>query len=223
MADRPILFSSPMIRALLEGQKTMTRRVLKPQPAFYGTDDVPSLPTRRGCTFADHLMVTSENIDACTPYSPGDRLWVREAWAANEAIRRPQAIDNISYRADYAESEPPAATPITVQRLLWLTQPNRYRPSIHMPRKFSRLTLIVESVKVERLQDITFRDLEREGVVPSGECWGAQEAHEAWIKLWDSINGPGAWNSNPWVVAIGFSVVRANIDSLPPAPEVGNG
>ena len=193
MTDRPLIFSAPMVRALLDGRKTQTRRVLKPP---YGT--LEYLPTG-----------TWEPI--CTKVFRGDRLYVREAHALVGTVD-PQWV---LYRADGYESEcarhgfdrpyPPEP---------------RWRPSIHMPRWASRLTLVVTDVRVQRLQEISEADAVAEGV--TGRAYQARDG--SWIAdpkasfaggfgcLWNSLYGPDAWDANPWVAAISFDVHRCNID-----------
>lgn len=206
MTDRPILFSPPMVRALLDGRKTQTRRVLKDQP---GDLDRPGM-------FDDgEWYVTSSRGDHQTSlavrFRVGDRLWVRETWAdtlsdPNEAV----------YRAD---GERPHSL------LLW-------QPSIHMPRWASRLTLTVTDVRVQRLQDISEEDALAEGVIWSDEKiafhvpgvphpdpafpWLSRAtAREMYAALWDVINGAGSWGANPWVVALTFTVEQKNIGARP--------
>lgn len=232
MADRPIIFSAPMVRALLDGRKTQTRRVLKPQPdepKWDGTSTVPGEYPIDGWRWKS------------LPYAPGDRLWVREAcsypqyWIdhPNEAY-----IGHVFYEAS---KDAPAPSP-------WLRAPDpdhcRKRPSIHMPRWASRLTLTVTDVRVQRVQEISEADAVAEGVtrctwaeemagdgriewhVPfetPGEYPGITNAHPsprgAFWELWNSLHGPEAWAVNPWVVALTFTVHRCNIDDM----EAANG
>lgn len=201
MSDRPIIFSAPMIRALLDGRKTQTRRVLKPH----------------GDTFS------------APSYRRGDRLYVREAAHIDGT--------SVNYRADH---------PGDSAGLGW-------RPSIHMPRWASRLTLAVTDVRVQRLQDISEVDAAAEGVAPlftpeqaaarpelnfnpmpyenylwhghadltskQIDAWSHQyssysDARRSYSSLWERLHGPGAWDANPWVVAISFTVQRGNIDQI---------
>jgi len=168
MSDRPIIFRGAMVRALLDGRKTQTRRLVS-------------------------------IIEA------GDRLWVREAWAyygGDEYLyqRSPSAV---SYRAD--AWDPLAPVP-----------GGRWRPSIHMPRWASRLTLDVTGVCVQRLQDITEADAKAEGVrAPVNVSPDLGSTHvDGFGDLWEEIHGAGAWDANPWVVAITFAVERRNIDEV---------
>jgi hypothetical protein len=199
MGNKPILFSAPMVRAILEGRKTQTRRILKPQPQSVG-----------------------EKIDAVFKYRVGDRLWVREAWGLNHTeyigtIPKARPADLKSYHLSYLATEDDSEIMAELP----------FRPCIHMPRWASRITLLVEAVKVQRLQDITFNDLEAEGIVPLGECLSTDQAIVAFRDLWNSLNGPGSWDANPWVVAVKFQPVFQNIDALNStarfdAPSTGN-
>lgn len=209
MADRPILFSAPMIRALLDGRKTQTRRTLKPQPsapAQCGNDWVDGAVERhRGSMDGERLI---------NKYSVGDRAWVREGWAfmPKNAYDLPKTIvphdpdTALYYRAGFDRSGK-----------------QRWHPSIHMPRWASRLTLIVSEVRVPRLQEISSADTIAEGV----ECEtcramgrsacnlaGCFASRQEYRTLWDSINGAGAWDRNPWVAAYSFTVHHCNIDAM---------
>lgn len=191
MTDRPILFSAPMVLALVDGRKTQTRRVLKGDLFEDGwTDDY---------VFDDGNREWRDNL---VRYKVGDRLWIREAWA-----KKPNG--EFGYIAGSTASKEEI-------------KDNGYRlmSSIHLPRKLSRLTLIVTDVRVQRLQDIREADAMDEGaeailVPPDG---GSDPHVVGFCKLWDSIHGEGAWDRNPWVVALTFTVHKANIDSLANAP-----
>ena len=218
MTDRPIIFSAPMVRALIEGRKTQTRRVLKPQPQ--------PLPEGMLCKWhipGKHVgfNMTNEQMHRLgpqfAPFGPGDRLYVREAH---------KLIDqHCDYRADWPEAN---------QRRF------RWRPSIHMPRWASRLTLTVTDVRVQRLQDISEADAGAEGIrranviidahchggvhteVSADRYWNGTEPDDfegfeggviAFEALWGKIHGPAAWDANPWVCAISFNVRKGNIDA----------
>lgn len=175
MRERPILFSGPMVRALLDGRKTQTRRVVKPQPV----DPFDGAQLR--------TAVSAYALAGPCPYGePGDRLWVRETWA-----KAGEQGDRVEYRADTAD---PKA--------------GKWRPSIFMPSWASRITLEVESVRVERLQDISEADARAEGVTPAPFTKAGRAAHlvhvEAFESLWGSINGPDSWAANPWVWVVAF-------------------
>lgn len=233
MSDRPILFSAPMVRALLAGTKTQTRRLLKGawQSALEGHDevltwfappDVPwlGLPNRwaaSGIYARRHGPSGYNRHLGLTPCRPGDRLWVREAWRCearydNRAPTRLPRSAPIYYASDPdpRDSEPGCA--------------GRLRASMHLPRWASRLTLTVTDVRVQHLQDISEEDARAEGItpLPSGRfhCGHDEEgevtsksAITAYGWLWNRINGADAWAANPWVVAYSFTAARRNIDA----------
>jgi hypothetical protein len=177
--EHPILMSAPMVRAILEGRKTMTRRVVMPAVHLIATDD------RHAVT------------DSYCPYgAPGERLWVRETWCCyTPELRNPK------YRADRHNDSG------------WT-----WRPSIHMPRWASRLTLEVTAVRVERLKEISEEDARAEGVEQceggyiDAMCGPSQgmEAKQAFDSLWDSINAARGfgWSVNPWVWVVSFRRVE---------------
>lgn len=204
MSDRPILFSAPMVRALLAGRKTQTRRILKPQPTGdvwrYGWDK------DAGATFSAGDELTSGRI----PIWAGDRLWVRETLKSDS---NDQGHAWITYAADGAMIPSMGA-----YKWQWARDS---LSSIHMPRWASRLTLTVTDVKVERLQDITLRDAFAEGcAIRQIDLFGAEgeqrnEIGRAYYRsAWEAINGPGSWKANPFVVAYTFTVIKQNIDQI---------
>lgn len=216
MADRPIIFSAPMIRALRAGRKTQTRRILKPEPASSRPREGSTL-VHEGVDGSDfHRKVVGHYR---SPYAVGDRLYVREAWAPLDALTHcdpgSRALaDRGFYRADESTVDGEIA---------------RWCPSIHMPRWASRLTLLVTDVRVERLNDMSPADAVAEGIqdlrTPEHSDFGipglvnAQHPVRAFWLLWDSIHGEGAWLRNPWIVAVSFTVQARNIDHLEPIAE----
>ncbi len=222
MSDKPIIFSAPMVRALLDGRKTQTRRVLKISGhrtfSQFGPSDTNGYDWHfrdAGARWHDYRHA---DLLARLPYAVSDRLWLREAHAIREAIRMPRRIDNIEYRADLPGEAPPMTDPISSARLLWNLQPKRWRPSIHMPRWASRITLTVTDVRVQRLQDISEADARAEGAVMPwlGSPGTAEDDTRTGLSefeaLWNSLHGPDAWDQNPWVVALTFTVQKGNID-----------
>ncbi|HHX6867557.1 hypothetical protein [Pseudomonas aeruginosa] len=205
MKERPILFTGPMVRAILEGRKTVTRRVVKPQPDFLGSMVDPNTPFKT-LDAGLHARIT------CPHGQPGDRLWVREAWAADAQV------DAIAPR-DLSQGEPiwyPADFSVRQTGCSMISK-GRGRPSIHMPRWASRVLLEITAVRVERLQDISEEQALAEGV--HGEpcdharqacsdigCWG-DTAKGAFGFLWEQLNGAGAWQANPWVWVVEFKRV----------------
>jgi hypothetical protein len=190
MKERPILFSAPMVRAILDGRKTQTRRVCKVQPVVR-PDLSPSgllawLVDAGTYMFGDKPM--PEFVNRCPYGRPGDHLWVREAFVFCLDDKFGPIPDSVIYRADEGNAD-------------WS---HGWKPSIHMPRCASRILLEITSVRVERLNDISEADARAEGYA---EIPGSanQMAPAAWFEgLWESINGPGSWNDNPWVWVVEF-------------------
>jgi len=206
--EKPVLFSGPMVRAILSGTKTQTRRVLKGTPIFgcmrdgmterWAMDDsgchqrfvtVPGMPEQ------------AAEMYKC-PHSVGSTMWVKETW---------RRIMN-GYGADVAVEY--RATPRDwTEESDWHPE-DKWRPSIFMPRWASRINLLVTNVRVERVQDISEADAMAEGVCPQNPCsenMTPLDAREEFEVLWDSINGkkPGrSWADNPWVFVYEFEVVR---------------
>lgn len=203
--DRPILFSAPMVRAILEGRKTQTRRVIKPQPyldecgnACWKNSNYGQSPSGQ-----PHFEILASPIPwnktkrVLCPYGkPGDRLWVREAFAVH-----PSQCTTI-YRADWAGS-----TALPDGDII------KWKPPIHMPRWASRITLEITDIRVERLQDITEADALAEG---APQCLMDDEGKfyqrdngtykTGFVGLWSHINGPDSWDQNPFVWVIEFKV-----------------
>ena len=198
MKERPILFSGPMVRAILDGSKSQTRRVMKPQPEWVNENAGCGIATGGGIMPSprnDWLHWRGSRLfrpEPRCPYGlPGDRLWVRETWRVSSAHDSlpPKSIpvgDGIEYAADK-----------TPDYLL-----GKSRPSIHMPRWASRILLEITDVHVERVQDISDRDARDEGAEQIGDCEGAYVA--GFRRLWESINGPDSWSANPWVWVVEF-------------------
>jgi hypothetical protein len=195
MKERGILFSGPMVRAILEGRKTQTRRVVK-WPEWAGEAYGPVLAAQRPVTGIAYYEDGHPRRRLTCPYGVvGDRLWVRETWApfCPPDLPRPpgqkaERLDTICYRADPHQ--------VRLERMAEDGQ-LRWRPSIFMPRWASRITLEVKAVRVEQLRDITVGDVRAEGVDPEPGAWG---------RGWDSINGKRApWESNPWVWVVSFA------------------
>lgn len=187
MRERPLLFTSPMVRAILAGRKTQTRRICKPQPsASAHTTAADGTPMRA-------WWETGKEINDCPYGFAGDRLWVRETWAN---IGEPKA-PIYAYRADTEDGE-----------RVRVDAP--WKPSIHMPRAACRLVLKVTDVRVERLQSISEADAMAEGTQEPSllPITGARLTERSvFAALWESINGADSWAANPWVWAITFKRV----------------
>jgi hypothetical protein len=225
-AERPISFSDPMVRAILDGRKTQTRRVIKPQPPEW-------IDELHGGQLSSRAPYELENEDNQivgwgfqdergtywrVPYGkPGDRLWVREAWAVV-----PHVTDNGPKHRAKGDG-----TGVTWQAD-WNANPSgfKWKPSIHMPRWASRITLEITGVRVERLDDISEADAMAEGIESRPLSWnsarrefmyyGWLRKHDQWSfspinsyeSLWESINGPESWAANPWVWVVEFQKVE---------------
>ncbi|WP_350440186.1 hypothetical protein [Pseudomonas aeruginosa] len=213
--ERPILFNDQMVRAILEGRKTVTRRAVK-DTGFYAID---------AAIHGNEVALRErEALSTRCPFGqPGDRLWVREAWTIDllAAYSTEKGYDSeyeLRYRADDAAREihvaPGEPDPYLA---LYDSQRGDWRPSIHMPRWASRILLEITAVRVERLQDISEEQALAEGV--HGEpcdharqacsdigCWG-DTAKGAFGFLWEQLNGAGAWQAKPWVWVVEFKRV----------------
>ena len=194
--ERPILFSGPMVRAILEGRKTQTRRVIRPQPH----------PTHQRL-LEEHPGDPQLGIP-CPYGAAGDRLWVRETWASIRGLdeKKPSEIASYGDSADLGFFYRSDGDEQVVGR-------GRWRPSIHMPRWASRITLGILGVRVERVKDIGEEEAVSEGcvVMPASAINPQPTARGSFIMLWNSINyarGFG-WLSNPWVWVIEFRRVAA--------------
>jgi hypothetical protein len=210
MKERPIIFSGPMVRAILEGRKTQTRRVVKPQPdnGLIHTGFISCSTDRKregAASWVDCVPCVRKSLAVHCPYGqPGDRLWVRETWCPKPETSHGDCVGyraNMVYRCGKAMPE---------DYEMIVTRP--WRPSIHMPRWASRITLEITKVRVERLQEITTDDIRAEGVDDGYTNPRMGKRHDsgmrmAWIKLWESINGAGSFESNPWVWVVEFTIV----------------
>ncbi len=173
---KPIIFSTPMVKAILEGRKTQTRRVIK-------VDDAPE---NWKISIAGTSIVRTEPYDVKLPrYAAGDILWVREIWSRDES-------GEYVYRTNYGTTEDDSFPPSMF----------RWRPSIHMPREAARIFLRVTNVRVERVQDITAHDAIREGM----ESEMPFDTVDEFKELWDNLNAKRGygWKTNPWVLVIEF-------------------
>lgn len=217
MTDRPILFSGPMVRALIAGTKTQTRRTLKFQPApgisiirktIRPFEAAPYHAFERRSVYGNYAGELDIKIKR------GDRLWVREEFSGPSQFR--------------PKLEPPKTWPAGCDIWYWAdgnpdygdwTKPKR---SMHMPLWMSRMTLDITDVRIERLQDISEPDAIAEGIqrsdrfadrfmTPAGDYAKPIVAYQ---RLWESINGYGTWEANPWIVAYTFTVHHCNIDAM---------
>jgi hypothetical protein len=222
MKERPILYSTPMVRGMLNGSKTQTRRVVKPQPInedgsiydgkVWGPEMYePVAYDRHGemVPGPEVFGIYTEDWGVKCPYGkPGDQLWVRETWRKVEPSECgcSEACSHGSSAYDYR------ATGSGDEDTKW-------KPSIHMPRRASRIQLEITGIRVERLQDISDDDALAEGVIsyPVGnltvfgvEGTKIEKLHPraAYLALWDEINGRGSADANPWVWVVEFKVIK---------------
>ena len=238
MKERPIIFSAPMVRALLAGTKTQTRRIVKAR-------DLEWMDVHQGLREPD-------NAERCPYGQPGDRIWVRETWQVaretldyetggeydvfewTDELGDPRLHLNgdarfgmkagLFYVADGEHKNPSVFYNLTGIDNKTILRPREitWRPSIHMPRWASRISLGITSVRVERLQDISIEDAKAEG------AWGPDDSvvekvanhfgiHHfdtnprlAYQMLWEQINGPDSWDANPWVWVVEFKRVKGD-------------
>lgn len=229
--ERPILFSGPMVRAILDGRKTQTRRIVSPQPsaetkAWWSCvsssekSAIGKWTPRDSAHVKSNPKATGESVRC--PYGDfGDRLWVRESMRGviDTKCHADESMPISAYVADGAHSWSGSF------RTPWQYSRNAM-PSIHMPRRLSRITLEITRVRVERLQQITPNDARSEGCADNAWCrsdWPEKSVRimpgfyehtgrdsivlSNFASLWQSINGPDSWTENPWVWVIEFKRV----------------
>lgn len=211
MKERPIIFSTEMVQAILKGRKTQTRRIIKPQP----DEVVNNTPYEYGAT-----MSPPEPREIFCPYGkPGDLLWVRESWA-DSTLGKPISPSTIAYMADYYND-------------VLASEKNKgiWKPSIYMPKAAARIWLEVSHVKVEKLQDISEKDAISEGIImrttqvepfetiyqiPNNPTY-YYTAKQAFMALWRSIHTkqqkPNTEQNNPWVWVVNFKLIK-NIKTI---------
>lgn len=196
--ERQILFKGPMVRAIIEGRKDVTRRIAKRNHNGHV------------CKVRKCWHIDDPNAVLACPYGkPGDRLWVKETWAETEQAGIHPADSYIVYRATDPDWE-------TMEGWKW-------KPSLFMRRAYSRILLEITDVGIERLHSITEKDAQREGITEKeagclecGECHEQQERcqnytpsyRDGYVNLWEEIDGEGSWMLNPWVWRIEFKVIE---------------
>lgn len=213
MKERPILFSTPMVRAILDGRKTQTRRIAvktsQPRSVYVTDFDFKELKIEIENKHSGHRYWKQ------CPYGiPGDRLWVRETWSiASVASHTTPIHDKLVYRADFPDDYDMFGIPS-----------RRWFPSIHMKRADSRILLEITGVRVERLADISEEDAAAEGIYNDGDVipfngpWfvephdthGYSTASDCYCALWEKINGAGSWMTNQWVWVVQFKQLKGD-------------
>ena len=213
MSEKPILFNTQMVQAILSGQKTQTRRPIRPR---YKADEGSFRINTRVATGERNVELINEDEEPFEdarfvrpPYQVGDILYVRETWAPMYPNNESKEIVGYLYRADrdiYGEEYQKAYDATYPNGKDW-TWEGRWRPSLHMPKKAARIRLRVTGIGVEHLQDMTVDDVLHEGV-------SIVRGFADWIPLWDSTIPAGkagkayAWEANPWVWVIYFEIIQ---------------
>jgi hypothetical protein len=230
MKERPILFSGEMVRAILEGRKTITRRIVKPQPKVCSEVTTIEKHENQNCNnwLAKINGATLGIVDMKCPYGQvGDRLCVKETFGySNQADDINQKERVVVYRAGGANHVTDSGVDLLKRcQSGCLMQPNHYvrppdvwKPSIFMPRWASRITLEIIDTRVETLQAITEADAIAEGVEFCGSMGTWEDymnhsntyssARQSYASLWEKINGVDSWDANPWVWVIEFKKVE---------------
>lgn len=209
MTERGMIFNGEMVRAILDGRKTQTRRIIK--DCTVGRDPISKFIQIGKKFIGCYPEDVPELIRECCPYGvPGDRIWVRETWAEAGA----SAPDLKLYRANY-----PAHVPTHYENVP-PAEDVRWTPSIHMPRWASRITLEISGVRVEQLKSISEEEAQSEGVARLREGfwkhyqpgWTQHQlsARGSFATLWNSIYGSGEWDRNPWVWVIEFKRIEGD-------------
>lgn len=226
MNERPILFSAPMVRAILSGEKTVTRRVVKGQYLEGPWSVRPATESRTPLHSHDWWLPTGSQpytaLRPCPYGKAGDRLWVRESWQVSEKYDRVAPSDipwwrgvSTYFAAGGSRAHDASGAYVNDDTICVPNWVGRMRPSIHMPRLASRIMLEITSISVERLQDIRDEQVMVEGVhkqpttgwysVPGIDGAGTTP-RSAFANLWNSTGGD--WDANPWVWAVEFKVVQ---------------
>lgn len=212
MKEYPIIFSAPMVRAILDGKKTQTRRVMKPQPDEDGKVTVGQIGTSRGIAYVGNQRAGGLVARVPCPYGQlGDRLWVRETWA--ESFGTESDPDSIVYQADnrvrfhedkifkWDNDEP-------FYDKDWA---EKWKPAMFMPRWASRITLEITEIRVQRVQEISAEDCIAEGLRTNlREHDAVCDLRAQYRTLWDSLNAKRdcSWDLNPWVWAVTFKEIK---------------
>lgn len=224
--ERPILFSAPMVRAILDGRKTQTRRIAEiSEPFDYPQFNAKVVNFRKKTYWFDCQKSHPEHIANACPYGTlADRLWIRETWAPANSDDGPVIL----YRADgdrrylmnedkFLDEEGAFSYEITGKVYFdsWASDIESadmgWKSSIHMPRWASRINLEITDVRVEKLQDISDVDAIAEGI--QADFLEHIHGPAGYRDLWESINGQGSWDKNPWVWVIEFKRIDMGVSA----------
>lgn len=218
MKEHPILFSTPMVQAILEGRKTQTRRTrglkwVNESPDkfyFFGFENDPKIEIKLDIfkrykgyyAVFENLTEEFNQLSKCPYGQPGDLLWVRENWASSKALDKVKPSNILSgFPCEYQ------AGGTSLMNYNELIDRGRWRPSIHMPKHAARIWLKVKDVRVERVQNISEEDAKAEGVKQYATKPDWMAAKFGFEILWGNINGQESWDANPWVWVVEFEVV----------------
>lgn len=228
MKEIPILFSTPMVQAILEGRKSQTRRQIKPQAMVdeKGRLIWKNAPAGKTKEIEKGLPISYGLKDYCPYGRPGDLLWARETF------RKYCKVDEFGYTRydqeviEFAADNPPMINECDGDGCTMFKKDGTekfisWRPSIFLPKEAARIWLQVTDVRVERLQDISEEDAKAEGVEKIDDsifCWrhyggkyaGCSTARNSFQSIWKSINGDESWNINPWVWVISFNILSTS-------------
>ncbi|AUV36909.1 hypothetical protein [Klebsiella pneumoniae] len=193
ITERGMIFNAEMVRAILDGRKTQTRRPIKWKQTRF--TEVGEREDGSKWPWSEDAEHACDFWHPCPFGAVGDRIWVRETWADTGA----SAPDLKLYRANYPEHVPSIYENVPPAKEI------RWTPSIHMPRTASRILLEITDVRVERLRSMSQDDARAEGVIAAS---GPMEAGLAFRELWDSIYGEESWKANPWVWVIKFKRIE---------------
>lgn len=204
----PILFDTDMVRATLDGSKTVMRQAIKPQPVYNERDGFNWKGSAYGTDIPPTVQGAAYNFQCASPYQPGDILYVRETWGVYS--RYWWEADYFMYRADFSDCD------TTYEFDGYTCDLPKWRPSVHMPKEAARIWLKVTDVRVERLQEITISEIIKEGCA---DLWvndagpmklidvagDKNEFTDRWNLLLKKKDQPlYGWKANPWVWRIAF-------------------
>ncbi|WP_425030649.1 hypothetical protein [Pantoea agglomerans] len=207
MRERPIIFNADMVRAVLDGRKTQTRRIMRVQPEVIPKEDEFGKPGFWIPFNAGKTMLRNEDMYIACPFGfKGDRLWVREAFRVHS---RATDVATLVYKASEQQSWTQQTHRVPIEKCNKPAVVDTWTPSIHMPRWASRITLEITGVRVERLRDLSEQDAKSEGVMPpAGGVLPGWEHRINFRDLWMSIYDADNWEANPWVWVIEFKRVE---------------